>query len=75
MKKGAARERAEIESIDNGKSAVIAKVVDVGLTVSFLRYMAGWATKVEGSTVDVSVPFAPGGLALRRQRHAGCCGQ
>jgi len=56
-----AQAMAEIESIDNGKSAVIAKVVDVGLTVSFLRYMAGWATKVEGSTVDVSVPFAPDG--------------
>lgn len=56
-----AQAMAEIESIDNGKSAVIAKAVDVSLSVSFLRYMAGWATKVEGSTVDVSVPFVPGG--------------
>jgi len=54
-----ARTLAEIESIDNGKSAAIAQAVDVGLSISYLRYMAGWATKIEGSTVDVSVPFMP----------------
>ncbi|MDD5247425.1 MAG: aldehyde dehydrogenase family protein [Rhodocyclaceae bacterium] len=53
------RTLAEIESIDNGKSAAIAQAVDVGLSVSYMRYMAGWATKIEGSTVDVSVPFMP----------------
>ncbi|EIT69770.1 MULTISPECIES: aldehyde dehydrogenase family protein [Hydrocarboniphaga] len=51
---------AEIESVDNGKSAVVARAVDIALTVDFFRYMAGWATKIEGSTVDVSVPYAPG---------------
>ncbi|QDF97725.1 aldehyde dehydrogenase [Azoarcus sp. DD4] len=50
---------AEIESIDNGKAAQIARVVDVGVTVEFFRYMAGWATKIEGSTNEVSVPFMP----------------
>jgi phenylacetaldehyde dehydrogenase len=54
-----ARTLAEIESLDNGKSAAIAQAVDVGLSISYLRYMAGWATKIEGSTVDVSVPFMP----------------
>jgi phenylacetaldehyde dehydrogenase len=54
-----ARALAEIESLDNGKSAAIAQAVDVGLSISYLRYMAGWATKIEGSTVDVSVPFMP----------------
>lgn len=49
---------AEIESIDNGKSAVIARAVDLALTIDFVRYMAGWATKIEGSTIDVSVPYA-----------------
>lgn len=56
-----AQAMAEIESIDNGKPVTIAKAVDVTLSVAFLRYMAGWATKIEGSTVDVSVPFVPGG--------------
>lgn len=54
-----ARTLAEIESLDNGKSAAIAQAVDVSLCISYLRYMAGWATKIEGSTVDVSVPFMP----------------
>lgn len=54
-----ARTLAEIESIDNGKSADMAQAVDVALGISYLRYMAGWATKIEGSTVDVSVPFMP----------------
>ena len=54
-----ARTLAEIESIDNGKSANIAQAVDVALAISYFRYMAGWATKIEGSTVDVSVPFMP----------------
>lgn len=50
---------AEIESLDNGKSAQIAKAVDMALVVDFLRYMAGWATKITGSTIETSVPFAP----------------
>ena len=51
---------AEIESIDNGKSAAIAEHVDIRVGVDFLRYMAGFATKIEGRTLDVSVPYMPG---------------
>jgi phenylacetaldehyde dehydrogenase len=54
-----ARTLAEIESLDNGKSVAIAEAVDVALSASYFRYMAGWATKIEGSTLDVSIPFAP----------------
>ncbi|UQG62530.1 aldehyde dehydrogenase family protein [Marinobacter sp. M3C] len=54
-----ARIIAELEAVDNGKSADIALAVDVGLGLEFFRYMAGWATKIEGSTLDVSVPMAP----------------
>ncbi|NKF20862.1 aldehyde dehydrogenase family protein [Solimonas marina] len=50
---------AEIESLDNGKSAAVARAVDIALTVEFFRYMAGFATKIHGETIDVSVPFAP----------------
>ncbi|SCK18780.1 phenylacetaldehyde dehydrogenase [Variovorax sp. HW608] len=49
---------AEIESIDNGKAVAIARAVDLAMTVDFLRYMAGWATKIEGSTQEHSVPYA-----------------
>lgn len=51
---------AEIESLDNGKSAQIARAVDVALTIDFFRYMAGWATKIVGSTIETSPPYAPG---------------
>jgi len=51
---------AEIESLDNGKSKAIAQAVDIRLAIDFLRYMAGWATKIEGSTVNPSLPFMPG---------------
>jgi phenylacetaldehyde dehydrogenase len=54
-----AQELAEIESLDNGKSVVLARHVDMAMAVDFLRYMAGWATKIEGATHDVSVPFIP----------------
>lgn len=50
---------AEIESLDNGKSAQIARAVDIALVVDFFRYMAGWATKITGSTIETSVPYAP----------------
>lgn len=67
---------AELESMDNGKSAVIAKVIDVSVAVSCLRYMAGWATKIEGSTLDVSVPYVPGGEfhAYTRREPVGVVG-
>ena len=54
-----AQELAEIESLDNGKSVTLARYVDMAMAVDFIRYMAGWATKIEGSTHDVSVPFIP----------------
>jgi phenylacetaldehyde dehydrogenase len=33
--------------------------MDVQLAIDFLRYMAGWATKIEGSSVEVSLPLMP----------------
>ena len=52
-----AQELAEIEALDNGKPVTMARHVDVALSIDFLRYMAGWATKIEGSTMEVSVPL------------------
>ncbi|WP_174908909.1 aldehyde dehydrogenase family protein [Burkholderia diffusa] len=54
-----AQQLAELECVNNGKSAQIARVMDVQLAIDFLRYMAGWATKIEGATVDVSMPLMP----------------
>jgi len=51
-----ADELAQLESLDNGKPVTIAGVADVPLAVDCLRYMAGWATKLEGATLPISVP-------------------
>jgi phenylacetaldehyde dehydrogenase len=71
-----ARSLAEIESLDNGKSVVLAQHVDMAMAVDFLRYMAGWATKIEGSTHDVSVPFIPQAkfFAFTRKEPVGVVG-
>lgn len=48
----------ELEALDNGKSAGVATQVDAGLAADAFRYYAGWATKIAGSTVNVSMPLA-----------------
>ncbi len=53
-----ARVLAQLDSVDNGKSARIAEAVDVTLAIAFFRYMAGWATKIEGGTHEVSALMA-----------------
>jgi phenylacetaldehyde dehydrogenase len=55
-----ADELAELESLDNGKTKVMAGIVDVPGSRDYFRYMAGWATKIEGSTIDVSIGGPPG---------------
>src|SRR6202034_2711406 len=49
-------ELAELESIDNGKPYAVARVADLPLAVDMMRYMAGWATKITGSTLSLSLP-------------------
>lgn len=51
-------EFAELESLDNGKPISVARVADVPLAIDLFRYMAGWATKIEGNTIPISVPGA-----------------
>ena len=51
---------AEIESVENGKSIGLAKMLSVGGAVDWLRYYAGWSTKIEGSTLETSIPVPPG---------------
>jgi phenylacetaldehyde dehydrogenase len=54
-----ARELAEIESLDNGKPVTVAQGLDVSMAAQCFRYMAGWATKIEGSTLEASIPYSP----------------
>ena len=51
---------AELEAIDNGKPMGMAAAIDIPGAISQLRYMAGWASKVAGSTQQ---PYAmPNGM-------------
>ena len=53
-------ELAEIESLDNGKPVAVARVADVPLAADIFHYMSGWATKIHGQTISLSVPYTPG---------------
>ena len=53
-------ELAQLESLDNGKPIVVARAADVPLAADLFHYMAGWATKIEGNTISLSVPYTPG---------------
>ncbi|HEX8816835.1 MAG TPA: aldehyde dehydrogenase family protein [Terriglobales bacterium] len=52
-------EFAALEALDNGKPVKVARAADVPLAVDLFRYMAGWATKIEGNTISLSVPYTP----------------
>ncbi len=53
-------ELAMLETADNGKPYAVARGADVPLAADIFRYMAGWCTKIEGNTIPISVPYAPG---------------
>ncbi|MFZ0218422.1 MAG: aldehyde dehydrogenase family protein [Candidatus Dormiibacterota bacterium] len=55
-----ADEFAFLETLDNGKPFSVARAADVVLAADLFHYMAGWATKIEGSTMDISALPAPG---------------
>jgi phenylacetaldehyde dehydrogenase len=50
-----ADELAVIETLDNGKPLRFAKMVDVASSAEKLRYYAGWATKLNGETMNLSI--------------------
>jgi phenylacetaldehyde dehydrogenase len=55
-----ADELAQLESLDNGKPFAVARAADIPLAADLFHYMAGWATKIEGNTISISVPYMPG---------------
>src|SRR6476646_4508384 len=64
-------EFAELEMLDNGKPLKVARVADVPLAVDLFRYMAGWATKIEGNTIPIAGKF----LAYTLREPVGVVGQ
>jgi phenylacetaldehyde dehydrogenase len=71
-----AEELAQLESLNVGKILMFARMIDIGSTAEFVRYMAGWATKIEGRTLDVSIgiPHVEWHAYTLRQP-VGVCGQ
>ena len=72
-----AEELAQLESLDNGKPLKVARMADVPMAVDMFRYMAGWATKIEGHTIPISAAPAPqvNFLAYTRHEPIGVVGQ
>lgn len=51
-------ELAALEAMDNGKTFYIAKVFDITECIRTFRYFAGWATKIQGKTIQPDGPYA-----------------
>jgi phenylacetaldehyde dehydrogenase len=69
-----AEEFAQLESLDNGKPLAVARVADIPGTIDMFRYMAGWATKIEGNTIPISAHGAKF-LAYTLREPVGVVGQ
>jgi phenylacetaldehyde dehydrogenase len=67
-------EFAELETLDNGKPIFFSRIVDIPTAIEVFRYMAGWATKVEGNTIPISDPRAKY-LAYTLREPIGVVGQ
>lgn len=70
-----AAEFAELEAIDNGKPMGMAAAVDIPGAIGMIRYMAGWATKIGGSTIDPSSAPAGAFHAYVRREPIGVAAQ
>lgn len=70
-------ELAQLESLDNGKPVAVAGAADVPLSSDIFRYMAGWATKIEGETIPYSCLYTPGAQyhSYTLREPVGVCGQ
>ncbi len=70
-------EFAELETLDNGKPISVTRAVDVPLAAELFHYMAGWANKLEGNTIPLSVPYTPGAMyhAYTLREPVGVVGQ
>ncbi|OTG88277.1 NAD-dependent phenylacetaldehyde dehydrogenase [Acinetobacter sp. ANC 4558] len=55
-----AEELAQLETLTTGKLINLSRHLEVAQTAVFLRYFAGWATKIHGQTMQPSIPSAQG---------------
>ena len=59
-----------IECADTGKTFKSCTAIDLPASVATIRYYAGWADKIHGTTVNT-----PGMMAYTRREPIGVCGQ
>ncbi|MFY9255317.1 MAG: aldehyde dehydrogenase family protein [Fuerstiella sp.] len=64
-------ELAALETLDNGKPIGDARAADLPLAIDSLRYYAGWADKIHGSTIPVRGDY----FCYTRREPIGVCGQ
>ncbi|GAA6022665.1 hypothetical protein JCM10207_008573 [Rhodosporidiobolus poonsookiae] len=67
-----AQHLGELESVDSGKGLRVARDFDIGDSVACLRYFAGWADKIQGTTIEVSSKTK---MVYTLQDPIGVCGQ
>lgn len=48
-------EFAAWETLNTGKPFGLAKIADIASAISILRYFSGWADKIAGQTLEVSM--------------------
>ncbi|MBC3475668.1 aldehyde dehydrogenase family protein [Pseudomonas taiwanensis] len=53
-------ELAQLETVQSGKIIQISRAFEVDQAAHFLRYYAGWATKINGETITPSLPSFAG---------------
>ncbi|MBI6549116.1 aldehyde dehydrogenase family protein [Xenorhabdus lircayensis] len=53
-------ELAQLESLCSGKPIQLSRMLEVAASADYLRYFAGWSSKISGETLDVSLPSLKG---------------
>ena len=62
---------ATLESLDNGKPWADSRKIDIPLALECLRYYAGWADKIQGSTIPINGDY----FCYTRREPVGVVGQ
>ncbi|QEG35368.1 aldehyde dehydrogenase family protein [Bythopirellula goksoeyrii] len=66
-----AEELAALETLDNGKPISDSRAADIPLVIECIRYYAGWADKIQGSTIPINGDF----FCYTRREPVGVVGQ
>lgn len=51
---------AQLETLEQGKSITLSRILEAGGAQNWIRYVSGLSTKLTGKSMDVSIPLPPG---------------